>query len=66
MKALVSPSTRGKANAAADALGITMAQYLELLVQRDLFDTSGRPLWATEVFPLPFEPLPGIKRHAAA
>lgn len=32
-----------------------MAQYLELLVQRDLFDTSGRPLWATEAGALPFE-----------
>ncbi len=66
MKALVSPNTRGKANAVADALGITMARYLELLVDRDELNAAGRPLWASEVFPPASDPLPGMKRTDAA
>ncbi len=66
MKTRVSESTKVRANAAADALGITMAQYVELLIQRDEFDDAGRPLWADEVFSPASDPLPGMERHDAA
>ena len=66
MKTRVSESTKVRANAAADALGITMAQYVELLVQRDEFDDAGRPLWADEVFSPASDPLPGLERTDAA
>lgn len=41
----VRPATRQKANAAADAAGITLAAYLEALVNRDEVDSNGCPLW---------------------
>lgn len=38
-------ATRRKANAAADAAGITLAAYIEALVNRDEVDANGCPLW---------------------
>ena len=37
-------ATRRKANA-ADAAGITLAAYIEALVNRDEVDANGCPLW---------------------
>ncbi len=66
MKNRVPESTRARANVAADALGITLAHYIELLVQRDAFDDTGRPLWADDVFGPSQEPIPGMGRTNAA
>lgn len=66
MKARVPEGTRARANAAADALGITLGRYVELLIERDEFDAAGRPLWADDVFSPASDPLPGMKRHDAA
>jgi hypothetical protein len=41
----VSPRIRDKARKAASAAGISMAQYLEQLVERDEVDQNGCPLW---------------------
>ncbi len=59
-------STRTRAGASADALGITLGQYVELLIERDVLDPVGRPLWGSEVFPPPHDPIPGLERHDAA
>jgi len=66
MKARVPESTRARANAAADALGITLGQYMELLVQLDEFDSTGRPLWADQVLGPRQDPIPGMGRTNAA
>jgi len=66
MKSHVPERTKVRANAAADALGITVGQYVELLVERDEFDPAGLPLWASEVFPPRHNPLPGLERTNAA
>ncbi len=66
MKNRVPEGTRARANVAADALGITLAHYIELLVQRDAFDDTGRPLWADEVFGPSPDPLPEMGRTNAA
>lgn len=66
MHSRVPENTRARASAAADALGITLGRYIELLVERDEFDSSGRPVWASEVFPPPHDPLPGLERTDAA
>lgn len=47
MQARVRPEIREKANTAAQAAGITLASYLEQLVERDELDASGCPLWLT-------------------
>ncbi len=62
----VPESTRVRANAAADALGITLGQYMELLVQLDEFDATGRPLWADQVLGPRQDPIPGMGRTNAA
>ena len=41
----VRPATRTKANAAAQAAGISLAAYLEALVDHDEVDDNGCPLW---------------------
>jgi hypothetical protein len=66
MKTRVPEEIRARANAAADALGITLGRYVELLIKRDVFDDAGCPLWASEVFPPRSTPLPGMERHDAA
>lgn len=45
MQGRVRPEVRAKANAAAQAAGITLASYLERLVARDEVDLNGCPLW---------------------
>jgi hypothetical protein len=45
MQARVAPDRREKANRAADAAGITLAEYLELLIDRDQVDIDGCPIW---------------------
>jgi len=62
----VPEGTRTRASSTADALGITMGQYVELLIERDEIDGAGRPMWADEVFPSAHNPLPGMERHDAA
>jgi hypothetical protein len=49
MQARVREGTRTRANAAADALGITLSEYLERLVNREELDEQGRPTWATDL-----------------
>jgi len=51
---------------ASDALGITLGEYVELLIERDELDPAGRPVWGSEVFPPTHDPIPGIERHDAA
>lgn len=45
LQARVDPRIREKANAAADAAGISMAAYLERLIERDQVDAHGCPTW---------------------
>lgn len=44
----VDPETYRRMNAAAQALGMTLAKYQDLLVQRDEVDAEGVPLWVRE------------------
>ena len=48
MQGHVAPSTRAKARAVADALGVSMSAYLDTLVANDELDDNGRPLWWVE------------------
>jgi len=59
-------STRTRAGVASDALGITLGEYVELLIERDELDPAGCPVWGSEVFPPTHDPIPGIERHDAA
>lgn len=43
----VQPDVRQKANRAADAAGVSLAAYLEALIDRDTVDENGCPLWLT-------------------
>lgn len=52
LQARVAPKVRAKASAAADAAGMSMAAYLEALIDH-IVDESGRPSW------LPPRPDPG-------
>lgn len=45
MQARVAPERRAKANRAADAAGISLAEYLERLIDRDEVDAAGCPVW---------------------
>ena len=45
MQARVAPDRRAKANRAADAAGISLAEYLERLIERDEVDDDGCPVW---------------------
>lgn len=45
MQGRVSPTTREKARAVADALGVSMSAYLDSLVANDQLDEHGRPIW---------------------
>ena len=45
LRGRVQPSTHAKANAAADALGISLSAYLDSLIARDEVDDQGRPTW---------------------
>ncbi len=67
MQARVCEDTRRKANAIADALGITLSEYLERLVNREALDPQGRPTWADEIpAHTPADPLPGLDKVNAA
>jgi len=66
MKSRVPETVKARVNVAADALGITLGQYIEVLVQRDTLDAAGRPLWADEVFGPSPDPLSGMGRTNAA
>ena len=48
---------RDKASRAADAGGISLARYLQLLVMQDQVDATGCPVWL-EPAPAPQEELP--------
>jgi hypothetical protein len=68
MQAQVPPHTRQRANAVADALGVSLGRYLEQLIERDPLDEHGRPVWAAEAGLLaenPGTPLPGIEPSVA-
>lgn len=41
----VQPDIRLKANRAADAAGVSLAAYLEALIDRDVVDENGCPSW---------------------
>lgn len=45
MQGHVAPDTRAKARAVANALGVSMSTYLDQLVQQDVVDDTGRPVW---------------------
>lgn len=49
IKGTIRPSSRAKANAAADALGISVSAYLDALIAQDAVDAQGRPLWGAEL-----------------
>lgn len=66
MNSRVQQETKDKADATADALGITLGRYVQMLVDRDQLDEYGRPLWAAEVFPDLADPIPGLERRHAA
>ena len=67
MQGKVPPHTRDRANAIADALGVSLGRYLEQLIDRDSLDEHGRPTWAAEAGLLrrPDTPLPGIEASVA-
>ncbi len=43
--ARVDPDAHAKAHAAAAALGVSVAAYVEQLLARDEVDETGRPVW---------------------
>lgn len=43
--ARVAPERHAKAQAAAAALGVALATYLDELIGRDEVDANGRPVW---------------------
>ncbi len=45
LHARVAPAVRDKAHAAAAALGISVAAYIEQLVAHEQVDERGRPMW---------------------
>lgn len=56
----VRAETHAKAHAAARALGISVAEYLATLVERDELDAFGRPCWAEEA--MRARALPGLDK----
>lgn len=45
LQARVNPELRDKAHRAAEALGVSMAAYVEALIEHDELDHDGRPTW---------------------
>lgn len=58
LQARVDPQLRAKANRAAEALGISMASYMEHLLAHEQLDAHGRPVWWTDDAPADQEELP--------
>lgn len=46
--ARVQETTKAKASAIADTLGISLSAYLDALIARDQLDDDGRPIWWDE------------------
>lgn len=44
----VAEANHAKASAAAQAMGISLAAYIDLVLEREQVDTEGRPLWAPQ------------------
>jgi hypothetical protein len=69
MQGKVPEHTRDRANAIADALGVSLSRYLEQLIEREQLGEHGRPVWAAEAGLLrkkqPDPPLPGMEPSAA-
>ncbi len=66
MKTRVPEDIKSRVNVAADALGVTLGEYIGVLVQQDALDDTGRPLWADAVFGPSQNPIPGVERTNAA
>lgn len=45
MSAWVLPDIKAKASRAADGAGISLARYLQLLIDHDTVDENGCPVW---------------------
>lgn len=67
LQARVPLHVRERANAVADALGISLGLYIEQLVTRDELDERGRSLWAADADILQSldDQLPGMTTSAA-
>lgn len=58
VNAHVTPETKAKADAIADALGISMSAYLEDLIRQEQLDEQGRPVRRMAPVPRDQEELP--------
>lgn len=58
LQARVQPDRRAKAEAAAAALGISVAAYIDQLLDHEQLDEHDRPLWWTVPVPADQEELP--------
>ncbi len=58
LQARVAPQVRTKAHETADALGVSMAVYIQRLIEHDELDERGRPTWWTEEYDAHQEELP--------
>jgi hypothetical protein len=54
----VQPDRHAKAQAAASALGISLAAYIDHLLAHEELDEEGRPLWWADAVPADQEELP--------
>ena len=54
----VRPDTRAKAEQTANALGISLAAYIDTLIAQDAVTETGRPVWWTDPVPGDQEALP--------
>lgn len=46
--AKIAEENHSKASAAAQAMGISLAAYVDLVLDREQVDASGRPIWAPQ------------------
>jgi len=58
LQARVQPDRHAKAQAAAAALGISVAAYIDLLLAHEELDEDGRPLWWAGAVPSNQQELP--------
>lgn len=54
------------AHSSARTLGISLAEYVELLIRQDDRDENGRPRWDPPAVGEPAEPLPGLDARTAS